>query len=150
MAQERTELWELDLRALPLEPLLRQAVAPDLESASTAWRLLGTMARNDRPEAGVFLLGLMHVHRDDLARMTELLRAVSFFPSAAAAEAVAAEFHRVASSASTRSYLNVVLETLTRFPSPLAGEVLQRLAADTRLSPKWRRRCEEATWRLGA
>ena len=148
MPRERTELWELDLRALPLEPLLRQAVAPDLESASTAWKLLGSMARNDRPEAGVFLLGLMQLHRDDLTCMTELLRAVSLFPSAAAAEAVAAEFHRVPASASTRSYLNVVLETLTRFPSQLAGEILQRLAADRRLSLKWRRRCEEATWRL--
>jgi hypothetical protein len=60
---------EFDPRTFPIEPILRQAVSLDVGRASDAWNLLGTMARNERPEAGIFLLGLMRVHGGDLTRM---------------------------------------------------------------------------------
>ena len=103
---------EFDSRTFPIEPILRQAVSLDADRARDAWTLLGTMARNDRPEAGIFLLGLMRVHGGDLTRMATLVRAVSFFPSEAAAEALKAEFYRVPSSPATRTYLNEVLAQL--------------------------------------
>jgi hypothetical protein len=139
---------ELDPRTFPIEPLLRQAVTLDVARASDAWAFLGTMARHDRPEAGIFLLGLMRVYGDDLTRMTALVRAVSLFPSEAAAEALKAEFYRVPSSPATRTYLNEVLRALMRLPQPLSGEALKTLADDNKLSVKWRRRFEEASWTL--
>lgn len=109
---------------------------------------LGTMAGNDRPEAGIFLLGLMRVHGGDLTRMATLVRAVSCFPSEAAAEALKAEFYRVPSSPATRTYLNEVLRALTQLPAPLARSALQALVEDKTLSVKWRRRFEEAAREL--
>ncbi len=138
----------LDPRTFPIDPILRQAVGVDVERASAAWKFLGTMAGNDRPEAGIFLLGLMRVHRDDLTRMAVLVRAVSFFPSEAAAEALMAEFYRVPSSPATRTYLNEVLRSLMQLSAPLSREALRTLAYDKKLSVKWRRRFEEAAWRL--
>ena len=138
---------EFDPSTFPIEPILRQAVSLDVGRASDAWNLLGTMAR-ERQEAGVFLLGLMQIHRGDLTRMTVLVRAVSFFPSEAAADALKAEFHRVPSSPATRTYLNEVLRALTGLPAPLSREALKALADDNKLSVKWRRRFEEAAWRL--
>ena len=138
---------EFDLRTFPIEPILRQAVSSDVGRARDAWNLLGTMAR-ERQEAGVFLLGLMQVHRGDLTRMTVLVRAVSFFPSEAAADALKAEFHRVPSSPATRTYLNEVLRALMGLPAPLARDALKALADDKEQSVKWRRRFEEAAWRL--
>ena len=146
MGRART-VPEFDLRTFPIEPILRQAVSPDVGRASDAWNLLGTMAR-ERQEAGVFLLGLMQIHRGDLTRMTVLVRAVSFFPSEAAADALKAEFHRVPSSPATRTYLNEVLRALMGLPAPLARDALKALADDKKLSVKWRRRFEEAAWRL--
>jgi hypothetical protein len=134
----------LDLRSFPIDPILRQAVGSDLDKAGEAWKLLGAMASHDRPEAGVFLLGLLRVHEGDLARMAVLVRAVSFFPSAAAAEALKGEFYRVPSSPATRTYLNEVLQSLMRLPAHLSYEALEALACDKRLSVKWRRRFEEA------
>lgn len=139
---------EFDPRTFPIEPILRQAVSLDADRASAAWRLLGTMARNDRPEAGIFLLGLMRVHGGDLTRMATLVRAVSFFPSEAAAEALKAEFYRVPSSPATRTYLNEVLRALIQLPAPLSRKALTSLADDKKLSVKWRRRFEEAAWSL--
>jgi hypothetical protein len=139
---------EFDSRTFPIEPLLRQAVSSDADRARDAWNLLGTMARNDRSEAGIFLLGLMRVHADDLMRMATLVRAVSFFPSEAAADALKAEFHRVQSSPGTRTYLNEVLRALTQLPEPLSRKALAALADDKTLSVKWRRRFKEAAWRL--
>lgn len=139
---------EFDPRTFPIDPILRQAVGVDVERASEAWKFLGTMAGNDRPEAGIFLLGLMRVHGGDLARMTVLVRAVSLFPSDAAAEALKAEFYRVPSSPATRTYLNEVLRALMQLPGSLAREALQTLADDKKLSVKWRRRFEEAAWRV--
>lgn len=138
---------EFDPRTFPIGPILRQAVGVDGERASEAWKFLGTMA-NDRPEAGIFLLGLMRVHGGDLTRMAVLVRAISLFPSEAAAEALKAEFYRVPSSPATRSYLNEVLRSLMQLPTPLSREALRTLADDKKLSVKWRRRFEEAAWRL--
>jgi len=81
--------------------------------------------------------------------MAELLQAVSLIPSEAAAEALKAEFYRVPSSPSTRSYLNEVLRALKRLPPELAGDALRNLASDATLSLKWRRRFTEAAWELG-
>ena len=139
---------ELDPRTFPIDPILRQAVDVDVERASAAWTFLGMMARNDRPEAGIFLLGLMRVHGGDLMRMADLVRAVSLFPSEAAAEALKAEFYRVPSSPATRTYLNEVLRSLSQLPTPLAREALQTLTDDRKLNLKWRRRFEEAAWGL--
>ena len=60
---------ELDPRQFPIDLILHQSVDADGERSSPAWTLPGTMARNHRPEAGVFPLGLMGVHRDDLRCM---------------------------------------------------------------------------------
>ncbi len=146
MGRART-VPEFDLRTFPIELILRQAVSSDVGRARDAWNLLGTMAR-ERPEAGVFLLGLMRVHGGDLTRMAVLVRAVSFFPSEAAADALKAEFYRVPSSPATRTYLNEVLRALTGLPAPLSREALKALADDNKLSVKWRRRFEEVAWRL--
>lgn len=139
---------EFDPGTFPIEPILRQAVSLHVDRAAAAWNLLGTMARNDRPEAGIFLLGLMRVHGRDLTRMATLARAVSFFPSEAAAEALKAEFYRVPSSPATRTYLNEVLRALSQLPAPSSREALMSLADDKKLSVKWRCRFEEAAWRL--
>ena len=102
------------------------------------------------PKLGIFLLGLMGVHANDLTRMAILVRAVSFFPSEAAADALKAEFYRVRSSPTTRTYLNHVLRALLDLPAPLARGAIKTLADDKKLSVKWRRRFEEAAWRLNA
>ncbi len=85
------------------------------------------MARSERPEAGIFLLGLMRFHGGDLTRMAVLVRAVSLFPSEAAADALKAEFYRVPSSPATRTYLNEVLRALMVLPVPLSREALRTL-----------------------
>jgi hypothetical protein len=139
---------ELDPRAFPIDPILRQAADVDVKRVAEAWKFLGTMARNNRPEAGVFLLGLMRVHGGDLTPMAVLVRAVSLFPSEAAAEALKADFYRVPSSPATRTYLNEFLQSLMQLPAHLSREALRTLADDKKLSVKWRRRFEEAAWRL--
>jgi len=129
MARAR-RLPELDPGTFPIDQILRQAVDADMERATAAWTFLGMMASNHRPEAGVFLLGLMCIHGHDLGRMAVLVRAVSLFPSQAAAEALKAEFYRVPSSPATRTYLNEVLRALTRLPTPLARGALEALVED--------------------
>ena len=72
--------------------------------------------------------------------MAVLVRAVSFFPSEAAADALKAEFYRVPSSPASRTYLNEVLRALMELPAPLSREALKTLAHDKKLSVKWWRR----------
>lgn len=80
--------------------------------------------------------------------MAVLVRAVSFFPSEAAADVLKGEFYRVRSSPATRTSLNEVLRALMALPVPLSREALTTVADDKKLSVKWRRRFEEAAWRL--
>jgi hypothetical protein len=149
MGKGRATVGELDPSTFPIEGVLKQAVGDDLEAAMEGWKFLGILAAADRPEAGVFLLGLMRLHREDLTRMAVLARAVARFPSKAAADALQAEFYRVPSTPATRTYLNTVLHALTMLPADLAAEALQELARDSKLSSKWRRKIEEVRWNAG-
>jgi len=95
---------------------------------------------NGRPEAGVFLIGLFHHVRQDLAKLRQVIR---YLPHCeVTAQLLFEEFDRVKSSNSTRHYLDEVLRTVSRFPLPLVEKGLARLAFDTRFSVRMRTKFE--------
>ena len=59
----------LDLNKFPIEPGLRQSLDQDANLFRSGVMLLQSMVRSGRVEAGVYLLGLMHYHADDLERL---------------------------------------------------------------------------------
>jgi hypothetical protein len=125
---------------LPFDTFINQAVGKNRAHFASACRLLESMASRGRAEAGVFLLGLLTFYREDLDRLEQVAESLRFFPCAPSAHALLAELHRLRWSNTTRRYLNTVVETLRRFPTPLVLDGFNALAADPQQPPSARRR----------
>lgn len=138
----------IDPAKLPLEPILRQALELDEERFHSACSLLETIVSHGRREAGVFLLGLLSYYRDDLQRLSRVVRAIAAFQGREAVDALTNELRRIKSSNATRSYLDGVLKALTLLPRELVQERLAELSADKSFSVKWRRKFDDAAWSL--
>ena len=129
-----------DPGTIPLDSVLGQALSGDAARFRAACATLGTMALAGRREAGVFLLGLLSFSRDDLERLSPVVRALGEFATPEAAAALTAELRRLPSTNHTRTYLNGVFEALTGFPDELIRDRLAELSADRSFSVKWRRK----------
>lgn len=130
----------LDLTKFPIDPLLRQALAPDQASYRSACTLLGSMCAAGRTEAGVHLLGLLQFYRDDLERLTVAVDNLGHFRVPESVLALVNELQRVSSSNSTRRYLASVLRALSSFPPDLVRKPLRTLAEDESFSVKMRQK----------
>ena len=133
-----------DPATIPLDIVLRQALSEDAAQFRGACTTLGTMALAGRREAGVFLLGLLSFYRDDLERLSPVVRALREFPTPETVDALTAELRRIPSSNHTRTYLSGVAEAVTGFPYDLVRDRLAELSADRSLSVKWRRKFQTA------
>lgn len=127
-----------------IDSVLRRALDEDAARFRGACTTLGTLALAGRREAGVFLLGLLSFYRDDLERLSPVVRALREFPIPETVDALTAELRRIPSSNHTRTYLNGVVEALTGFPDDLVRKRLTELAADRSFSTKWRRKFQTA------
>jgi len=94
---------------------------------SDAARSAAPPALAGRGEAGVFLLGLLSFYRDDLERLSPVVRALRAFPIPETVDALTAELRRIPSSNHTRTYLNGVVEAVTGFPDDLVRDRLAEL-----------------------
>ena len=131
-----TEDGYLDFTKLPLDGILRQTLNPDPDQLDSACRTLGIMLRHGREEAGVYLVGLFLHFRGDLDRAAKIVAHLPHAPQTAAL--LADELRQVKSSNITRKYLNLVLETLARFPRELAEERLEELCLDRAFTARMR------------
>jgi hypothetical protein len=140
----------LDPGKFPMEGLLGQALARGEGGFRAACGMLGLMCKAGRPEAGVYLLGLLRHYQDDLERLAVVVENLALYRTPAAAEALLGEFRRVKSDNRTRRYLEEVLKTLSRFPVELVEPGLEALAEDRSFSFKMRRKfrdlLEDLTW----
>jgi hypothetical protein len=134
----------IDIGKFPIDGVLRQALDQDAEVFRGACSVLESMVCHGRIEAGVFLLGLLSWHRDDLERLSRVVRALREFHTREALDALTAELRRVPSTNATRSYLNAVFEALTRFPDDMVRGVFVELSVDKAFSIRWRRKFEGA------
>ena len=133
-----------DPGTIPIDSVLRQAFSEDAAQFRGACTTLETMALAGRREAGLFLLGLLSFYRDDLERLSPVVRALRVFPAPETVDALAAELRRIPSTNHTRTYLNGVFEALTGFPDDLVLDRLTELSADRSFSVKWRRKFQTA------
>jgi len=132
----------IDLSLYPIDDVLRQALSPDEAQFRTGCTLLKAMCHSGRIEAGVFLLGLLKRHPDDFGRLFIIADALSSFPCRETVELFASELRRVKGSSSTRVYLRRLVEALEQFPRALTEEAVRRLAGDTLVGPRFRRRLD--------
>lgn len=133
-----------DPGTIQIDSVLLQAFDEDAAQFRGACTTLGTMALAGRREAGVFLLGLLSFYRDDLERLSPVVRALRAFPIPETVDALTAELRRIPSSNHTRTYLNGVFEAVTGFPDDLVRDRLAELSADRSFSIKWRRKFQTA------
>ncbi len=138
---------EIDLAALPLDSVFRQALAGG-EGARAAISFLGVIHRHGRPEAGVFLLGLLASAGEDWHLREELVRALDGFHTPGCVQFLCEELrHRKANNANRR-YLNAILKVLEGMPAELVEERLTALVEDPALSRRMRQKVDQVLWRV--
>ena len=99
-----------------LDPTFRNALSDDDREFRDACGVLAMMTRQDRPDAGVFLCGLLGHYASDLTRKGRIVDALGQVQSEQAAYLLFRELENIESSNSTRSYIDRILEALARFP----------------------------------
>lgn len=119
-----------DPSKFPIDGVLKQTLSRDLEEFYGGCSVLQTMHQHDRPEAGVYLLGLLRHYQNDLERLTVIVKNLRGFRTTKCADALFAELLRVKSSNTTRRYLNNVMSVLSHFPREMVEERFYELAAD--------------------
>ena len=138
-----TKEGTLDLREFPIDSVLKQGLGEKEEKFRTGCRLLGSMHRLGRAEAGVYLLGLLRYWRHDLSRLAVVVENLALCHTPVCADALFSELRRVPSSNETRGYLKTVLKSLSHFPVELVADGLEELADDRSFSYKMRHKFRE-------
>ena len=127
----------LDLSKFPIDSILRQCSSENPQDFWSACMLLRSMS-SERIEAGIFLLGLLRYHADDLTKLEVVVEGLESFHVELCATALFDELRRVKSSNATRRYLDRVLRTLARFPLQMVQDQLDALVQDRSFSPRMR------------
>jgi hypothetical protein len=122
----------------PIEVPIRQCLDATSRQFEQGCRFLGMMAGRGRADAGIFLLGLLRYHEDDLAVATIIVECLKDFHDARCLHALAGELRRVPSSNRTRRYLSTVVDTMRLLRVDSVCEVFDNLAQDTAFSYKMR------------
>ena len=137
-----TEEGFLDLGKLPIESILKQALSPDPQQCESAVSLLGSVCRHERPEAGVFLIGLLAISGDDWEKRTVIVKALGGMQSEACVSILFDELRRIKSSNTTRRYLKEVIKVLSRMPPELVQDGFESLLEDRSFTPRMRKKFE--------
>ncbi|HBR09813.1 hypothetical protein LR021_05395 [Candidatus Bipolaricaulota bacterium] len=129
-----------DPSKFPVDTVLKQTLSKDYEQFWNGCRMMQTIYQSDRPEAGVYLLGLLHHYRNDLERLVVVVETLRGFHTIECADALFSELLRIKSSNTTRKYLRMVIATLSSFPDGMVEEGFQRLAEDKSFSYRMRKK----------
>jgi len=133
----------IDIAKASIRGNIEDSLSTDLSTSARACRVLGVVGAAGRLDAVVFLLGLLSFYRDDLKRLEPIVEALGGCPLPVVVEMLFGEVARVRSCNQTRTYLNVVIKTLSRFPNELVADRFERMADDTSFSPKMRSKFRE-------
>jgi hypothetical protein len=132
-----------DPAKFPIDSVLKQALSDDDRQCRSGLTMLQSMYSSGRPEAGVFLLGLLVNCEDEWEKRTKIVESLTGINTKPCADLLFGELKRVKSSNTTRRYLGVVLRVLSFMPLELIEEGLESLADDKSFSPKMRAKFRE-------
>ena len=135
-----TDDGHLDPSKFPIDDPLEQTLSQDSEQFYLGCSMLQTMYQYGRPEAGIYLLGLLQYYRNDLERLAIVAQKLEGLHTAECADALFSEILRIKSSNTTRRYLNTVIKALTYFPDELVLEGFQSLADNKSFSYRMRKK----------
>ena len=133
-----TEDGYFDPGQFPIDSILKQAMSRDEDDFHTGINMLQSMCGHGRPEAGVFLLGLLLTGGDDWNRREQIAGALRNVRTEACADVLFGQLRRIKSSNTTRRYLNEVFRVLANMPAKLVRDGFEELAEDKSLTYKMR------------
>jgi hypothetical protein len=139
--------FHFDPATYPLEKVVKKALSREDQDFHTACHLLVARIEHARDEVIVVFLGLLAIYRDNLERLTSIVRFLRIVPSEATAHRLFEELRRVKSNNTTRRYLSAVLDTLAEYPLSLTGDGFAELSEDHAFSQ--RRRAQFRALALG-
>jgi hypothetical protein len=138
-----TKDGHLDLTKFPIDSVLKQAVSEKGQDFRSGCRLLASMYSAGRFEAAIFLYGLLIHNSNDIVRKEEIVDALGYIKTKAAADLLFRELRLTASSNTTRVYINRVLKSLNRFPLTLIKDGFEDLMNDKKWTYRMKKKFKE-------
>ena len=130
----------IDMAAVPLDGVLRQAVSEDEEQFRSSCRILANVYAAGRMEGAIVLYGLLVKYGQSLQRKEAIVEALGYVPTKECAELLFDELGRTKSTNSTRRYIDAILNSLGRFPVETIRDGFERLLADERWSYRMKKK----------
>ena len=127
-----------DPAQFPIDNVLKQALSDDDQEFRTGLSMLQSMCVHGRPEAGVFLMGILVNCEDHWEKRIRIVEAMTSIHTKPCADLLFGELKRVKSSNTTRRYLGAVINVLSFMPSELIEDGFETLAEDRSFSTKMR------------
>lgn len=142
------KLIHIDLETLSVAKLPLGCVSKMIEDdTDSGFRsicsTLMTMANSGRNDALSLLFGIAYRNRNNFARMSNFVEAVSAFRHPEVIEFIANELTRVPYSPQARAYLRTILKELLRINTDQSIELLTELQNDKRLGVRFRARIKQ-------
>ena len=138
-----TKDGSLDLAKFPIDSVLKHAISEKGQDFRSGCRLLASMYTSGRFEASIFLFGLLIHNGNDIVRKEEIVEALGYIKTKAAADLLFRELRLTVSSNTTRIYINRVLKSLNRFPLELIEDGFEDLMNDRKWSYRMKKKFKE-------
>ncbi len=128
----------VDPAQLPIDSVLKQALSDNRQEFDSAVSILRCMYNYERPEAGVYLIGLLLTCGDNWEKRSAVAAALYDVQTEACVNVLFDELKRVKNTNSTRRYLNEVLDLLSCMPPALVRSGFEELAEEKSFTPRMR------------
>ena len=132
-----------DFSQFPIDSVLKQALSSENSEFMGACSVLSSMYRAGRPEAAVYLFGLIVQNYSNMSRKEIIMKYIEGVKTKECADILFKELNDIKSNNTTRSYINSILNVLMAFPLSIIRDGFEALLNDTKWSSIMRRRFED-------
>ena len=132
-----------DFTKFPMDSVLKQALSGENSDLMGACSVLDSMYHAGRPEAAVYLYGLMVHNYNNIQRKEIIVKHIGVVKTKECANILFKELNDIESNNTTRGYVNSILNILMTFPLPLIRDGFEALMNNNKWSVRMKRKFED-------
>lgn len=133
-----TESGEFDYSKYPIDHPVRDAFSIVEQTFVNACRILGSMAQENRTDAGIFLIGLIVYYKQDIERVEILLESLKYFKNTICSDFLFEEIINSGSIIEDKKYIDLIINVLSQFSQEMVKNRFVELSIDKKFNEELR------------
>jgi len=134
------ETGEFDYSLYPIEHPTKDSLSIVDQKFVNACRILGLMTRENRIDAGMFLIGLIIYYKGNIERLEILVENLKYFKIKICSDFLFAELLMTENIIDNKKYLDLIVDLLGQFPQEIVKEKFVNFSIDNRFNDSMRKR----------